>query len=314
MELRNLMTFLRVAALQNFTRAADELGYSQSNVSAQIKQLEQELGCLLFDRIGKSVYLTSYGEALVPYARRVASSMMELESFMRSEESLDGTIRVGMTDSLFELLLEDAMLNYHRRFPRVRLELLLDSTTSLEDALRHGRLDTACLIGDPLPQTEWNIWDSVEIPIVLVANSSHPLASRRSITLADIAGQELILMEESAPYSRRLESALSARRLECRPFLRLQSANAARKLVEREPFVSLLPLYSVQAAVRDGSIVCLDVPEWRSTQHVQMVLHRSKVVTPQIQGFLEELCFVLGDALAERLNAPPSGYSSDTAP
>ena len=65
MEIRNLKTFLQVAALQNITKASVELGYSQSAVSVQIRQLEQELDLPLFDRIGKNVFLTSYGKALL---------------------------------------------------------------------------------------------------------------------------------------------------------------------------------------------------------------------------------------------------------
>lgn len=118
MEIRNLITFLRVAELQNFTRAAQELGYSQSNVSAQIKQLEQELDRRLFDRIGKNVFLTSYGEAMIPYAKQVVSTVLQMETFMKSEAALEGTVRVGITDSLSELRLDDALLSFHRRFPR----------------------------------------------------------------------------------------------------------------------------------------------------------------------------------------------------
>ena len=69
MELRLLETFLQVAATRNFTRAARALGYSQSNVSAQIARLEQEVGAPLFDRIGRGVFLTSYGERLLPRAQ-----------------------------------------------------------------------------------------------------------------------------------------------------------------------------------------------------------------------------------------------------
>ena len=302
LEVRNLNTFLRVAALQNFTKAAEEMGYSQSNVSAQIKQLEESIGAALFDRIGRNVHLTSYGEALVPYAQRVVSSVIEMENFLKSDELLEGTIRVGMTNSLFELLLETVMLNYHKRFPKVRLELSLDATTALEDSLRHGQLDTACLIGEPMPQSEWQIWSSIEVPIVLVANSLHPLAAQKCISLSTIAQQELILMEESAPYSRQFEAALTTRSLSCTPFLRLQSADAALRLVERGPFVSLLPLYSVQSAISEGRLCRLDVPEWEGSQYVQMVLHRGKVMTPQIAGFLEELSLILSSVLAEKLH------------
>ena len=88
MELRNLKTFLRVAALKNFTAAGVELGYSQANISAQIKQLEREVGAPLFDRIGRTVSLTQYGEALLPYARSIVSTAVEMESLLRRDEDL----------------------------------------------------------------------------------------------------------------------------------------------------------------------------------------------------------------------------------
>lgn len=303
MEIRNLNTFLRVATLQNFTQASQELGYSQSNVSVQIKQLEQEVGVPLFDRIGRKVYLTSYGESLLPYARQIISTVLHMENYMKSTEAIEGTIRMGMTDSLFELLLENVLLRFHRRFPRVQLELVLDASATLQSQLQHGLLDAACLIGDPLPQTEWVIWDAVDIPIVLVSNPRHPLASRTQITLEEVSAQELILMEESAPYSRQFQNALAGRHLPCRPFLRLQSADTARKLVEREAFLSLLPLYTVQASVQAGGLCILPVSEWSHTQSVQLVLHRSKALTPQIEGFLEELQMALGEALAKNLGS-----------
>lgn len=74
MEIRNLNTFLKVAALRNFTQASRELGYSQSNVSTQIQQLEREVGVPLFNRIGRSVSLTQYGEELLPYAQQIVST------------------------------------------------------------------------------------------------------------------------------------------------------------------------------------------------------------------------------------------------
>ena len=69
MELRNLITFIHVSELGSFTKAADELGYSQSTISFQIKQLEDELGCLLFDRINHTITLTERGRDLLSYAR-----------------------------------------------------------------------------------------------------------------------------------------------------------------------------------------------------------------------------------------------------
>ena len=74
MELRNITTFLRVAELQNFSQAAENLGYSQSAVTVQIRQLENELGVRLFDRIGKNIVITQYGKEFMTYAGEVLAA------------------------------------------------------------------------------------------------------------------------------------------------------------------------------------------------------------------------------------------------
>ena len=301
MEIRNLNTFLKVATLHNFTHAAKELGYSQSNVSAQIQQLEQEVGGPLFNRIGRRVTLTQFGEELLPYAQQLSSIAIRMENMLKSEDVLGGTVRLGMTDSLSELLLEDAFISYHRRFPKVKLEIALDTTSMLIERLRNGQLDAACIINNPLPRSEWLIWDEIEIPIVVVANASHPLAEKKSVSLEEITKQELVLMETLAPYSLEFERVLAQHHLECEPVFRLESADTACRIVEHGNFLSVLPLYTVKNAADAGKIKILNVPHWKHRQSIQMILHRSKVITPQVEGFLEELVVILGTALAERL-------------
>lgn len=293
MEIRNLNTFLLVASLQNFTKASQELGYSQSNVSAQIKQLEQEVGVPLFDRIGKNVILTAYGQQLVPYAHQIVSTALKIENSLKDEASIQGTIRIGMVESLFTLLLEDAFLAYHRRFPKVYMDLTVDASATLKVSLQHGQLDAACLIDDPLPSTQWMVWDYIDVPVVVVANSAHPLARQQRVTLSELSRQEWILMETSASYSIGFQNLMAAEHLEINPVLKLQSAQTACRLVEQAPFLSVLPLYCVKASVDKGLLTILPVEQWNQTQRVQLVLHRSKVLTPQLKGFLESLCHVL---------------------
>lgn len=293
MEIRNLKTFLKVAALQNFTQASRELGYSQSNVSAQIQQLEREIGVPLFNRIGRNVSLTQYGEELIPYAHKVVSLSMHMENFLKSDEELGGTIRIGIVESLFESFMEDTLIKYHQRFPRVKVEITVDATATLKDYLQQGILDAACLIDDPLPLTEWNCWYTVNVPVVIVANPSHPFSSSHRIELEELNGQEFILMEESAPYSVHFLSIITDHQVELKPFLKLQSTNMARRLVERELFLSLLPLYTVQLAVEQGHIRILQIPELKQMQAVQIVIHNNKVITPQVLGFMEEFREVL---------------------
>ena len=224
-----------------------------------------------------------------------------MENMLKSEDFLGGTVRLGMTDSLSELLLEDAFISYHRRFPKVRLEIALDTTSELMDRLRSGQLDAACIISHPLPRNEWLIWDELEIPIVVVANANHPITKKKSVSLEEITKQELVQMETLAPYSLEFESVLAQHHLECEPVFRLESADTACRIVEHGNFLSVLPLYTVKSAADAGKLTILNVPQWKHQQSIQMVLHRGKVITPQIEGFLKEMVMILGAALAKRL-------------
>lgn len=289
MEIRNLYAFLQVASTQSFTRAGQVLGYSQSNISMQIQQLEREVGAPLFDRIGRRVTLTQYGQELLPYAQRIVSTAVEMENLTRSERTLEGMLRVGMVESLFEMLFQPAVVRYHQRFPRVRVELTVDGTATLQEQLRQGQLDAACLIDGPLPQGQWNLWQVRQAAIVVVANPRHRLAGWAQVPLEELTGEEFILMESSAPYSAGFQRAMAAKGLPVEPFLQLQSAEMALRLVQEGPFLSVLPDYAVRRAMEEGLVRVLPIPDLQLVQQVQMVLWRTKVVTPQIQGFLEEL-------------------------
>ena len=289
MEIRNLNAFLKVAASKNFTQAARDLGYAQSNISAQIAQLEQELGVPLFNRIGRQVSLTQFGEELLPYAQELCSTAIEIENLHKSEAFLGGTVRFGMTDSISELFPEDSFLSYHHRFPRVHLEIMLDTTARLLERLRNGELDAICVITDPLPAAEWKIRKEIQVPIVAVANPALPISKKKSVSLGELAGQKLVLMERDAPYSIRFEQELRQQHLEYNPVFRLQSAQTALRVVVKGGFVTVLPLYSVKEAAELGQVTVLNISQWNCLQSVQSVLHQSKVLTPQISGFLEEL-------------------------
>ncbi len=296
MEIRNLNTFLKVAALQNFTQAGRELGYSQSNVSTQIQQLEREVGVPLFNRIGRSVSLTQYGTELLPYAQQIVSTSVRMENFMKSEKTLGGAVRIGIVESLFAFLTEEFFIRYHERFQRVEIELTVDATETLKEDLRKGRLDAACLIDSPLYETEWRKWHSVDVPVVIVASPCHPLAGREVISPEDLEGQEFVLMEDSAPYNQRFREFLARHNVAVRPFLKLQSAEKACRLVEKGNCLSFLPIYTVRRAAESGKVQILRILE-EQTQSVQIVLHKSHVVTPQLEGFMEELRKTLGAAI-----------------
>ena len=121
MEIRNIITFVRIAELQNFSKAAEQLGYSQSAVTMQIKQLEAELNTQLFERIGKRIKLTQAGSRLLPYALAVLDAVRQAEDITREPGNLTGKLRIGTAESLLISVLPPIIIEFSRLCPHVEL-------------------------------------------------------------------------------------------------------------------------------------------------------------------------------------------------
>ena len=119
MEIRNLVTFLKVTELNSFSKAAEALDYSQSAVTVQIQQLERELGVRLFDRIGKNVSITQYGKNFISYARDIVSAVARAQVFASEETELTGMVQVGTLNSLMTASFSDIVPAFRQRFGEV---------------------------------------------------------------------------------------------------------------------------------------------------------------------------------------------------
>ncbi|MEU0542016.1 LysR family transcriptional regulator [Nocardia sp. NPDC005978] len=148
MELRQLRYFVTVAEEANFTRAAARLHLSQPGLSAQIRQLERELGQQLLDRSTRTVTVTPVGAAVLPHARaalaaaeRVSHTVDEFTGLLR------GRVRVGMISGAAdgEVDIARVLSEYHRDHPQIAITLTEDTSEAMYEALRHGALDI-CLI------------------------------------------------------------------------------------------------------------------------------------------------------------------------
>ena len=112
MEIRNITTFVRVAELQSFSRAAEQLGYSQSAVTVQIRQLEQELGLLLFERIGKQVRLTENGSRFVLRALDILNAVDAAKNMAYEPERVFGKLRIATAESLLISVLPPVIMKF----------------------------------------------------------------------------------------------------------------------------------------------------------------------------------------------------------
>ena len=152
MELRTVNTFLHIAELHSFSRAARELGYSQSAVSSQIAQLEAELETPLFDRVGKTVRLTDAGQTFLSYARTLLTTAQQARAALQPAQQVRGTLRVALADSLCSAFLPGLLQRYHALCPQVELVLCTATSDEMLQWLGTNQVDLAYTLDEPLVQ------------------------------------------------------------------------------------------------------------------------------------------------------------------
>lgn len=199
MELRQLKYFIQAAELQNFTEAAAALFITQSTLSQQIKQLEEELGIPLFDRIAKRVRLTEAGYTFLPYAIKTVQDANDGKNILNDLMNLNtGTLIVGVTYGLTNLLTK-AILDFSTHHPNIHLQIAFGTTQELLMQLEQGKLDFLLSFSQEEKNRSYHTAPLFSSYLALIVHKSHPIASRRQININQLPGMALLL--PSAGYS-----------------------------------------------------------------------------------------------------------------
>jgi DNA-binding transcriptional LysR family regulator len=195
MELRHLEYFVAVAAEQNFSRAAQRIHVVQSALSASVGRLEKELGVELFDRSKRQIALTPAGRVFLEHARDVLHTAHRARTAVDAfRDQLTGTVTLGTLMSWGTLNLPAALEEFRRSNPLVTVQLRQSVTGSAGHltAIADGRMDLALVsIASPGSQLV-SLRELMREPMVFVCESTHPLADRRRVDLADLAGHDFI--------------------------------------------------------------------------------------------------------------------------
>ena len=195
MELRQLEYFVAVAAELNFSRAAQRIHVVQSALSASVSKLEKELGVELFDRSKRQIALTAPGETFLQHAREIINTVQTAQSSVEGyRDRLTGTVTLGTLMSWGTLNLPAALEEFRRLNPlvTVRLRQSLTGSAGHLDAIANGQMDLALVSIPSPPSRQIALHELTHEPMVFVCESTHPLAHRRRVRLADLDGQDFI--------------------------------------------------------------------------------------------------------------------------
>jgi len=242
MELRQLEYFVAVAEEASFTRAAARVHVAQPGVSAQVRQLERELGAPLFDRAGRTVRLTEVGAAVLPHAR---AALEAVGGIRLTADELAGLVRgrvaVGMIVGCGSVDLADLLADFHRRHPSVEITLSEDNSDRLIEAIRAGQLDLAIVgLAGPAPsgiQTQ----TIVDEPLVAAVRHDDPLAAQDAITLDALRDRAIISLPRGTGLRACLDDACALERLQPRIAFEGSDLGVLAQLAARGLGVVILP-------------------------------------------------------------------------
>jgi DNA-binding transcriptional LysR family regulator len=242
MELRQLEYFVAVVEEANFTRAADRLHVTQPGVSAQIRQLERELGHTLLDRSTRTVRPTQAGGAVLPHAR---AALHAVEAVRIAVDELAGLLRghvcVGTVAVGGPIDLPGRLADFHQDHPGVEITLTEDASDRLVASLAAGRLDLALIgLADTNPPG-LAIEVIVDQPLVAIVGQDHSLADRRTVKLKDLADRPLITLPAGSGIRTALDAGFAAVGQRPRIAFEASDPTVLIRLADRGLGIAILP-------------------------------------------------------------------------
>ena len=179
MELKNLITFIHVAELCSFTKASERLGFSQSTVSFQIRQLEEELNLRLFDRINHTVVLTAKGREVLNYAHQINKLTQALKFNIQDPKNISGHVRLATADSLCTSLLSSNFDGFRKQYPGISLKIETAGTEEIFQLLNQNQVDAVLTLDNHIYNTEYVIVREKKFKPTLLLRQLIPSAANR---------------------------------------------------------------------------------------------------------------------------------------
>jgi DNA-binding transcriptional LysR family regulator len=283
---RQVRMFLVLARTGSFTLAARELHVTQSGVSHSIKALERDVGCRLFDRLGKKVVLTQAGEQLLHHASKILQEMEQArESLARLGKWGRGRLRLGSTTTACQHILPLVMSQFKESFPDHAITIEPGDTPALVSGLLRHRLDLALSL-DPGNEPQLDVQPLFTDELKFVVGPTHPWWEARKVDRAQIPRQSYILYSKSSITFRLIEEYFRREQMVLNTVIELGSMEATKELVKLGLGVSILAPWIARRELDEGSLVSLPLGRRRLERRWGILHLRGKRLNLAEETFL----------------------------
>ena len=294
MNTKSLVTFKTILEVGSFQKAADKLGYTQSTVTFQIKQLEEELALKLFEKIGRRMELTQAGKDIMPYVDMILQGTEQISNYGKSLSEITGSLKLAIPDSILIYNMQPFMQAFTHEAPNVQLIVNSIQSGEINPSIADGTAD----IGINCEKDSYP--DSVvhkklgKYKAVLVAS---PFANNNLldfITPHQRKPISLICNEPDGYYQLDMDKYLSEKDILLNPPMKVQSIEAVKRCVMNNLGIAVVPTYSIGEELKNGSLMPVKTELDEKTYDSFYIYHKNKWISPQMELALDLLEKYLG--------------------
>lgn len=292
METRVAKTFIKVAELGNITKAAEQLGYTQGAVTLQIRQLEDDLGVTLFDRVGRGIRITDAGMRFREYAERLVRASEDADSFAIDESDPTGDLMIEASSSVSIGILPKLLHAFHDMYPRINVKVrVTEDTDILIDHLRQGRIDLAMMMEPRQDFEGCTLAAERTEEFRFVARSDDRLAGIRNVSLNDVLDSSYVTSFISTDRDMDryyvVESYLKQQGVETSPAVEFGALASVISYLKSGGGHAFLPLYMIEDELANGELVVLDTESPQVYEHTQLFYSSTRWLSPQMKTFID---------------------------
>lgn len=296
MNTKSLVTFKTILEVGSFQKAADKLGYTQSTVTFQIKQLEEELALKLFEKIGRRMELTQAGKDIMPYIDMILQGAEQISNYGKSLSEISGSLKLAIPDSILIYNMQPFMQAFTHEAPNVQLIVNSIQSGEINQSIADGTAD----IGINCEKDSYP--DSVihkklgKYKAVLVAS---PFANNNLldfITPHQRKPFSMICNEPDGYYQLDMDKYLSEKDIFLNPPMKVQSIEAVKRCVMNNLGIAVVPTYSIGEELKNGSLMPIKTELDEKTYDSFYIYHKNKWVSPQMELALDLLKKCVGTA------------------
>ncbi|GFZ30223.1 LysR family transcriptional regulator [Clostridium zeae] len=287
MDIRHLKTFKCIIEEGSFSNAALKIGYTQSTVTSQIQQLEQELSIKLFEKIGRNMILTPLGKELISYTDQLLETVKKIESIGKSDNIPRGDLKIAIADSLMSYKLQNVLSLFKQKAPNVKISIVSLNCFVINEMLLKGEMDIGLLYDVGTYKESLTSVELTEFPLVLVCSPSFDQGKADFCTPNQVIDTSLVINEPNCIYRRIFENYLRDNNITLNNTIELWSIEAIKNCVSSNLGISFLPRFVVEDELKNNKLK--EIKANCSDTKITAICsyHKNKWVSPAMALFMQ---------------------------